>query len=290
MSMDFSNNTPYDTLVEKWNPLLSHEALPDIGDSYRKKVTAVLLENQEKAARQQYLTEYGNEMGGNFNVTNVSPGIAGGGNLAGYDPILISLVRRAMPNLMAYDVAGVQPMSAPTGLIFAMRSRYAIQGGSPTGGPIGVKALGAGQEALFQEAFSQFGGSGGTAAGAAFSATGGVEAIMSSGFTAASNTTSVRSLSAANFNNFCAMLTSTGEQLGIAGGRTFNEMAISKELVAVEAKTRALKAEYTTELAQDLKAVHGLDAESELANILSTEILNEINREDRKSTRLNSSH
>ena len=193
--MDFSNNTPYDTLVEKWNPLLSHEALPDIGDSYRKKVTAVLLENQEKAARQQYLTEYGNEMGGNFNVTNVSPGIAGGGNLAGYDPILISLVRRAMPNLMAYDVAGVQPMSAPTGLIFAMRSRYASQGGSPTGGPIGVKALGAGQEALFQEAFSQFGGSGGTAAGAAFSATGGVEAIMSSGFTAASNTTSVRSLS-----------------------------------------------------------------------------------------------
>jgi len=280
MSMDFSRNTPYDTLVEKWNPLLNHEALPEIGDSYRKKVTSVLLENQERALREQYLTEYGNEMGGGFNVSNtaVNTGLGNAaGNLAGYDPILISLVRRSMPNLMAYDLAGVQPMTAPTGLIFAMRSRYTSQGGSPTGGPVGVKAAGNGQEALFQEAFAKFGGSGGTAAGAAFSATGGV-APVGSGYTASLDTTSARGLANASFNDFRGMLTTTGEQLGV-GARQFGEMAFSIERVAVEAKTRALKAEYTTELAQDLKAVHGLDAESELANILSTEILNEINRE-----------
>ncbi len=277
--MDFSQNTPYDTLVEKWNPLLQHEALPDIGDSYRKKVTAVLLENQEKALREQYLTEYGNQMGGGFNVSNttISTGAGlGGGNLAGYDPILISLVRRAMPNLMAYDLAGVQPMSAPTGLIFAMRSRYdtnsaqQLLSGSRT------------REALFQEAFAQFGGSGGTATGAAFSATGGVSPV-GSGATAINTAGQggIRSgaFSDASFNDFRAMLTNTGEQLGVANGRDFAQMSFSIERVAVEAKTRALKAEYTTELAQDLKAVHGLDAESELANILSTEILNEINRE-----------
>jgi hypothetical protein len=279
--MDFASTTPYDSLVEKWNPLLQHEALPEIGDSYRKKVTSVLLENQEKALREQYLTEYGNQMGGGFNVTNVSSGLGNAaGNLAGYDPILISLVRRAMPNLMAYDLAGVQPMTAPTGLIFAMRSRYVDQGGSPTGGPIGVKPLGAGQEALFQEVFAKFGGSGGTATGAAFSATGGVQPIRASGFTLSgdSSASDVKNQSVASFNDFRAMLTTTGEQLGTST-RPFQEMAFSIERLAVEAKTRALKAEYTTELAQDLKAVHGLDAESELANILSTEILNEINRE-----------
>jgi len=180
---------------------------------------------------------------------------------------------------MAYDLAGVQPMTAPTGLIFAMRSRYTSQGGSPTGGPVGVKSGGIGQEALFHEAFAQFGGSGGTSEGAAFSATGGV-APVGAGATAinTSGAGGIRALSNADFNNFRAMLTTTGEQLG-SGTRQFNEMAFSIERVAVEAKTRALKAEYTTELAQDLKAVHGLDAESELANILSTEILNEINRE-----------
>ena len=275
--MDFSGTTPYDTLVEKWNPLLAHEALPDIGDSYKKKVTAVLLENQEKALREQYLTEYGNQMGGGFSVSNVNTGLGNAaGNLAGYDPILISLVRRSMPNLIAYDIAGVQPMTAPTGLIFAMRSRYGSQGGSPTGGPIGVKAAGNGQEALFQEAYAKFGGSGGTAAGAAFSATGGVAPIAASGFTLTGGS-DARGLGVASFNDFRAMLTDTGEQLGVS--RPFQEMAFSIERLAVEAKTRALKAEYTTELAQDLKAVHGLDAESELANILSSEILNEINRE-----------
>jgi len=284
--MDFSPTTPYDTLVEKWNPLLNHEALPEIGDSYRKKVTSVLLENQERALKEQYLTEYGNQMGGNFSVSNVSPGIGGGGNLAGYDPILISLVRRAMPNLMAYDLAGVQPMTAPTGLIFAMRSRYGRNdsGSQLSGGRFG-DAVGNGREALFQEAYSVFGGSGGTAAGAAFSATGGISPIASQGFTLSGGAGylgggDAKSYSAAAFNDFRAMLTNTGEQLGASStGRQFGEMSFSIERVAVEAKTRALKAEYTTELAQDLKAVHGLDAESELANILSTEILNEINRE-----------
>ena len=129
MPMDFSNTTPYDTLVEKWNPLLNHEALPEITDQYRKKVTAVLLENQEKALREQYITEApANSMGGGFNITNPTGIPSGSSNLAGYDPILISLVRRSMPNLMAYDIAGVQPMNAPTGLIFAMRSRYMTQG------------------------------------------------------------------------------------------------------------------------------------------------------------------
>jgi hypothetical protein len=270
--MDFSNNTPYDTLVEKWNPLLSHEALPDIGDSYKKKVTAVLLENQEKALREQYLIEQPNAMGGGFGtLSNVSSGLGNAaGALAGYDPILISLVRRSMPNLMAYDLAGVQPMSAPTGLIFAMRSRYTSQG---TAGNVRGNAVGDGTEALFQEVFAKFGGSGNTSAGAAFSATGGIDPAGTAGSTGA------RSASF-DMSAFRGLLTSQGEALGETGSsKTFNQMAFSIERIAVEAKTRALKAEYTTELAQDLKAVHGLDAESELANILSTEILNEINRE-----------
>jgi hypothetical protein len=220
-------------------------------------------------------------MGGGFGtLSNVSSGLGNqAGNLAGYDPILISLVRRSMPNLMAYDLAGVQPMSAPTGLIFAMRSKYDTNqvANSLNAGFPGVKTGGSGQEALFHEAFAKFGGSGGTAAGAAFSATGGI-APVGSGITSISND-GLRSLSQASFGDFRAMLTTTGEQLGVANGRDFQEMAFSIERVAVEAKTRALRASYTTELAQDLKAVHGLDAESELANILSTEILNEINRE-----------
>jgi hypothetical protein len=274
--MDFSNATPYDTLVEKWNPLLNHEALPEITDSYKKKCTAMLLENQEKALREQYLTETPANFMGGAPTTTVTTTQSGG--IAGYDPILISLVRRSMPNLMAYDLAGVQPMSAPTGLIFAMRSRYGAQGtqGNSVGTPKGV-----GREALFQEAFAKFGGSGGTANGSAFSATGGINPVGASGGnydgTAFGTNFGIRDSEFA-INDFRAMLTSRAEQLGEAS-TPFNEMAFSIERLAVEAKTRALKAEYTTELAQDLKAVHGLDAESELANILSTEILNEINRE-----------
>jgi hypothetical protein len=253
--MDFSQTSPYDTLLEKWEPLINHESIPSIQDSYKRKVTAVLLENQENALRQQYITEVGaNNMGGNF--SNAQVGSAGG--LAGYDPILISLVRRSMPNLMAYDIAGVQPMSAPTGLIFAMRSKYDSQ---------------TGKEALFQESFAQFGGSGNTSTGAATMASQGVIPYGSTAGAAGN----VRGTTFA-IGSFRGMLTSDGEALGGAT-KTFNEMAFSIERIAVEARTRALKAEYTTELAQDLKAVHGLDAESELANILSSEILNEINRE-----------
>jgi len=251
--MDFdSQNSAYDVLSEKWDPVLQHPDLPVIEDSYKRKVTACLLENQEKALREQHLHEFTaptNQMGaGGFSVS-AAAGDASNNALAGYDPILISLVRRAMPNLMAYDLAGVQPMSAPTGLIFAMRARYDSQSGA---------------EALYQEAFSKFSGEGATSTGAATAAHVGMDPTS------------------ASLTNFRAMLTATAEGLGqtdATGSNQFREMAFSIERVAVEAKTRALKAEYTTELAQDLKAVHGLDAETELANILSTEILAEINRE-----------
>ena len=241
-----TNTTPYDQLQEKWNPVLNHPDLPEIGDSYRSKVTAALLENQEAALREQHLTESSptNSMGGGFSVGTAAQNT---GSLAGYDPILISLVRRAMPNLIAYDLVGVQPMSAPTGLIFAMRSKYDTQSGA---------------EALYQEAFAKFAGEGNTSTGAAFSSTGGIDPTSSP-----------------SLDGFRALLTNTAEGMGSSDGTAFRDMAFSIERVAVEAKTRALKAEYTTELAQDLKAVHGLDAETELANILSTEILSEINRE-----------
>ena len=275
--MDFDNTTPMDALCEKWDPLLEHEALPQIDDSYKKKVTAQLLENQEKALREQYLAEQpNNQMGGNF--SDPQTGVAG--NLAGYDPVLISLVRRAMPNLMAYDIAGVQPMSAPTGLIFAMRARYTQQNTSN-----GVGDGGAGSEALFQEANAQFSGrTGDNASGSAFSATGGVNptGITGAASLAGGNSYAADPRATSPFapfaDSFRAMLTGTAEALGESGG-AFQQMAFNIDRVAVEARSRALKAEYTTELAQDLKAVHGLDAETELANILSTEILSEINRE-----------
>ena len=278
--MDFSTNSSYDVLTEKWEPLLSHEALPSIGDSYRNKVTALLLENQEKALREQYLIETpaNNMGGGGFSVSQAASGTVNA-NLAGYDPILISLVRRSMPNLIAYDIAGVQPMTAPTGLIFAMRSRYDKQNPSLGGvDTAGDKRYG---EALFQEAFAKFGGSGNTSNGAAFSPTGGINPVGASAGVQDASTSANWGIrdSAFDMNAFRGFLTGTAETLGEVGGTQFREMAFSIERIAVEAKTRALKAEYTTELAQDLKAVHGLDAESELANILSTEILNEINRE-----------
>jgi hypothetical protein len=273
--MDFNNQAPMDALCEKWDPLLEHDALPQIEDSYKKKVTAQLLENQEKALREQYLQEApNNAMSGNFS----DPQVGAAGNLAGYDPVLISLVRRAMPNLMAYDIAGVQPMSAPTGLIFAMRARYTQQNSSN-----GVGDGGAGTEALFQEADARFSGTtngADPASGAAFSATGGVSPsglAASSGVTYQAADPRGADLFAEGFR---AMLTGTAEQLGQSDGpQNFQQMAFNIDRVAVEARSRALKAEYTTELAQDLKAVHGLDAETELANILSTEILSEINRE-----------
>jgi hypothetical protein len=267
---ELMNTKPFDQLVEKWGPVLNHDEFGGFQDSYRKKVTASLLENQERAMHQQYLTETAptNALGagafgydsGASNLDTGTPNARSGG-MAGYDPVLISLVRRAMPNLLAYDIAGVQPMSAPTGLIFALRANYTSQTEDLSSG-VG--------EALFQEAQSKFSGSGNTSGGAAFSATGGVNPV-SDGFSGGTRTTTYG-------EDFRAMLTGTAEGLG-GGGSDFSQMAFTIDRIAVEARTRALKAEYSTELAQDLKAVHGLDAETELANILSTEILAEINRE-----------
>jgi len=236
-----------ESLQKKWAPILEHKDLPSIKDNYRKAVTAVILEQQERALREeraqssfQPITE---------TAANATTG--GTGNLANWDPILISLVRRSMPNLIAYDIAGVQPMSGPTGLIFAMKSKYTSQGGT---------------EALFNEANSGFAGNGTANAGSSSSLPG-----------TDSNTDTI----ADDFAVGHAMTTATAEGLGSgsSGAGSFGEMAFSIEKATVTARSRALKAEYTMELAQDLKAVHGLDAESELANILSAEILAEINRE-----------
>ena len=264
--MRFDDTTPYDILTEKWEPVLGHDALPSIEDTYKKKVTAVLLENQEQAMRQQRLVE-DNTIGGP--ISNVFSGAST--NIAGYDPILISLVRRAMPNLMAYDICGVQPMTAPTGLIFAMRPKYDPQDGTTTGGR---------KEAMFQEPFVPFGGSGGTN-GTTFKYN---SYLDGASYSDSYGLTLFQGVSGGTRNqiygtDFRGMLVGQAENLGTEGGKPFQEMAFTIDKVAVQARTRALKADYTTELAQDLKAVHGLDAETELANILSTEILAEINRE-----------
>ena len=276
MSNEFNQSTAADLLVEKWAPVLDHESLPTIGDSHKRRVTAILLENQIKAMSEERVT--GNTslfensmgpvgMGGNFTTGQVGAA----GNFAGYDPVMISLVRRAMPNVVAYDIAGVQPMSAPTGLIFAMRARYGNDAGGYTQGT----------EALFDEPWAKLSGicgsSGPGGAGYA-SVLAGSSAGVLSGVLALAGATYITRVDP--FTQFRGMLTSTAETLGSSTtGSDFREMAFSIERVAVQARSRALKAEYTTELAQDLRAVHGLDAEAELANILSVEIMNEINRE-----------
>jgi hypothetical protein len=243
-------------LVQKWAPVLDHPDLGAIKDTHKKAVVAQLLENQEIDCRfgesagyrnpQSLLTEAvpANAMQG-------SSSVAASGAIDTYDPVLISLVRRSMPNLIAYDVCGVQPMTGPTGLIFAMRSRYTSQGGT---------------EALFNEADTDFAGSN--------------TSPVYSGLTPVSGATPETDW-ANNYTTGTGMTTAVAEGLGSTPGTNavFQEMAFSIEKVAVTAQSRALKAEYTMELAQDLKAVHGLDAEQELANILSTEILAEINRE-----------
>jgi hypothetical protein len=211
---------------------------------------------EERGAQNLFEAAPTMNMNGNFGAAQVGSA----GNFAGYDPILISLVRRAMPNIVAYDIAGVQPMSAPTGLIFAMRAKY-----NSIDGP----------EALFDESFPKFSG----ASGAAINTAVGIgETGILSGHTLGVAPINESATRTDLFSDFRAMLTGTAEKLG-DGSNYFREMAFSIERIAVQARSRALKAEYTTELAQDLKAVHGLDAESELANILSVEIMNEINRE-----------
>ena len=241
-------------LESKWSPVLDHDGLSAIKDPYRRAVTAVVLENQEKA-----MAEEGRQLN-EAAPTNSGGGLGAGTSVGSYDPILISLVRRALPNLIAYDVCGVQPMTGPTGLIFAMRARYSAMGG---------QGQGTTNEALFFEANSNF---------SSQNAGGGL-AGTSSGST--SNTDPVFALGdSSTYGVGKGMTTAQAEALGDGtSGNAFAEMAFSIDKVTVTARSRALKAEYTTELAQDLKAIHGLDAETELANILSTEILAEINRE-----------
>jgi uncharacterized GH25 family protein len=229
-------------IQKKWQPVLDHPDLPEVKDSYKRAVTSVVLENQERALREDdaFLSEAA--------PTNVAGGVSN------WNPILISLVRRAMPNLIAYDVCGVQPMSGPTGLIFAMRSRYATQ---------------AGTEALFNEADSDFTGRNAAGSGGGHSAT----------VQAGTNPAILNDSSAGTYTTGTAGTTAWAESLGGVAGSQFAEMAFSIEKSTVTANSRALKAEYSMELAQDLKAIHGLDAETELSNILSAEILAEINRE-----------
>ena len=236
-------NKSYDTLIEKWAPVLNEESAGKIQDHHRKAVTAAILENQEKAMIEERAASQG--------FLAEAPTNATGGQVANWDPVLISLVRRAMPNLMAYDVCGVQPMSGPTGLIFAMKSHYNGQGP-------GSEALG------LNEPNSAFSGSSTSAQTGDSSGMSGFDGALGTG----------RELDAAGR----PMNTSVAESLGEVDG-SFKEMGFSIEKQSVVAKSRALKAEYSLELAQDLKAIHGLDAETELANILSTEILAEINRE-----------
>ena len=252
-------------LQEKWAPLLNHEGLGDIKDAHRKAVTACLLENQERFLREEreFLYETPTNSanaagaGGGF-----GGGAAAGGPTAGFDPVLISLIRRSMPNLVAYDLAGVQPMNGPTGLIFAMRARYDGQSGA---------------EAFFNEVNPNQSGTQGAndVTGAADALVGDNPAVLNDTFGAANENT-VQDY----YKNAHAMSTQDSEALDSDGqAPDFREMGFSIEKVAVTAKSRALKAEYSIELAQDLRAIHGLDAESELANILSSEILAEINRE-----------
>jgi hypothetical protein len=255
-------------LQEKWAPLLDYQGLDGIKDSHRRMVTAVLLENQEKFLREEkdFLGE-ASYTGSTGSTAGFSGGATGAGPVAGFDPVLISLIRRSMPNLVAYDLAGVQPMNGPTGLIFAMRSRYTNQSGS---------------EAFFDEVDSSFSGRKGNQSQYAVDPT--VQANVGFGTTAAQTGSNPGVLNAAganqqNYNVGGGMATYDAERLGASGSESFNEMAFSIEKVTVTAKSRALKAEYSLELAQDLKAIHGLNAEAELANILSSEILAEINRE-----------
>lgn len=237
---------------QKWAEVINHADLPEIKDPYKRAVTAVMLENQEKALAE--------ERAQSGFLSEAAPTNATGASVSNWDPILISLVRRSMPNLMAYDIASVQPMNGPTGLIFAMKSRYTAQNGT---------------EALFNEADTDFSSS-------SFSGATGTPKNGTHGGTSDSlpgvDTTPADTV-ADPFGVGAGMTTAEGEALGDSSTNAFGQMAFSIEKATVTAKTRALKAEYTMELAQDLKAVHGLDAETELANILSAEILAEINRE-----------
>ena len=250
-----------ENLKDKWGPVLNCEGMAPIKDDYRKNVTAILLENQEKALKEEVNTTFGtgaqSDTNGAFN------------SVAAFDPVLISLVRRSMPNLIAYDICGVQPMSGPTGLIFAMKAKYVDEDGDR-----------AGEEALFNEAATKFSatlGGDGSTTGTGFPVFGGTgDPLGHRGNAGDGNTAGDKNTPGMTGHAF---ISSKGALPPGLETQTFNEMAFTIDRTSVVAKTRALKAEYTSELAQDLKAVHGLDAEVELANILSAEILAEINRE-----------
>jgi hypothetical protein len=249
-------NVSYDKLIEKWAPVLNEESAGTIKDHHRKAVTAAILENQERAFAEEAM------------ITEAAPtNSVASGNVANWNPVLIALVRRAMPNLMAYDMCGVQPMSGPTGLIFAMKSRYETT-------KAGVSA---GDEALFNEAAVGFSGdSAATGNGTGPSGLSGLADDSATGLRTVDS-----SIDDSRTGPYAGdpYTTAEAEALGSAGSQDFAEMGFTIEKATVTAKSRALKAEYSLELAQDLKAIHGLDAETELANILSTEIMAEINRE-----------
>jgi len=254
-------------LQEKWAPILDYDGLDPIKDAHRRNTTAILLENQEKELREEasFLSEQPTVNTGSGSNPGFGAQATAGGPVAGFDPVLISLIRRSMPNLVAYDLAGVQPMNGPTGLIFAMRSRFDKQDGV---------------EALFNEPNSAFSGQN----AAKDRVNGFVDGNVGLGTTGQQGSNpslldgSASPTDATDYNVGQGMRTDDSESLG-ESGNAFNQMAFSIEKVTVTAKSRALKAEYSLELAQDLKAIHGLNAEAELANILSTEILAEINRE-----------
>jgi hypothetical protein len=262
-------------LQEKWAPILDYQGLDAIRDSHRRSVTAILLENQERELREEreFLTE-----GPTMSTGSGAGGAGFGGSAqgfsagptAGFDPVLISLIRRSMPNLIAYDLCGVQPMNGPTGLIFAMRSRYNNQSGTETFFNE-VNSAFSGQDAGFNLTNGFTGGN----VGMGTTTQGGTNPSLLD----ASNQANNAAPGANQYNVGQGMRTDDSENLDGTGGDAFNQMAFSIEKVTVTAKSRALKAEYSLELAQDLKAIHGLNAEAELANILSTEILAEINRE-----------
>ena len=247
------NVISYDKLVEKWAPVLNEDAAGAIKDNHRKAVTAAILENQEQALREE----------GMLNETNDTATVTSG-QTGNWNPVLIALVRRAMPNLMAYDVAGVQPMTGPTGLIFAMKSTFQTTKAGVSNG----------DEALFNEAPVGYSGDSATTGNGSRGASGLAGTLDGDGDNSIVDSASDHVPYLGD-----AYTTAEAEALGSSGGEAFAEMGFTIEKATVTAKSRALKAEYTLELAQDLKAIHGLDAETELANILSTEILAEINRE-----------
>ena len=262
-------------LQEKWAPLLNHEGLDKIDDNHKRAVTAVLLENQEKFLREQqafassgsFLSEQPNVNTDPSSTGNAGFSGSGASPVAGFDPVLISLIRRSMPNLVAYDLAGVQPMSGPTGLIFAMRSKYTSQANA--------------NEAFFDEADTSFSGqnAGRNLAGGMTDPNAGLGTTQAQAGSNPGALNPTGTASSTVYDVGQGMTTGAAESLSGTGDAAFNQMAFSIEKVTVTAKSRALKAEYSLELAQDLKAIHGLNAEAELANILSTEILAEINRE-----------